>query len=662
MEAETFEQRLQAVAMARSWPERVVQAVRDCREELAASPEATAIRVARKFGLQGFDESLLSQLHQGKELPLGTVWSPSEPTGEAPDPTPSRAEKVRTLMPVVAEVPPEAERTLQGATLATTEPTLANARAVLAMVARAHDQGFVLRNLSLGNLIVGPLGEVVLVDPTAPPTAAHSSPEQAAGESSLTPASDVFALGTLLFEWFGGTSLFGQVGPSETLEAIKEDRRRTARAPLPPLIDKLVDRATRPTPERRYPHARAMLRALSTGTDASERLAGADEAREEARSIESAEPRDPAELDRAGRLRHQARVLEHRALFDAIALADGPSLRDAHARLRSDPSALAEALLRHTEDLGIARPGKGRLQLHTRQPAKVDLYRYDLREGRLWPEPLGSLGETPVDIRLPPGSYVAVIHPEVGPDVRYPLWIDHYGYWNGTPRDADAPLPIELPGSGDRDRVHVAAGWARLGQPAQWAWVDGFAMQRHPVSTSAYLAFLDHLSSSGASERAEALAPTGATRGAKGWAIDGWDLDWPVTGVSIAGARAYATWRAALDDLAWALPTQVQWEKAARGADARRYPWGPTCDPAFARLANATPVQSPTLAADASPYGIRGLGGNVRDWVEDPAVEGFAWARGGCFAGDADDLVTWRGHLVQASGSPLVGFRLVHPI
>ncbi|MEO0605795.1 MAG: SUMF1/EgtB/PvdO family nonheme iron enzyme, partial [Myxococcota bacterium] len=96
-----------------------------------------------------------------------------------------------------------------------------------------------------------------------------------------------------------------------------------------------------------------------------------------------------------------------------------------------------------------------------------------------------------------------------------------------------------------------------------------------------------------------------------------WQPDWPVTLVDQEGIEAYLHHVRERDGLPWRLPHELEWEKAARGTDQRAFPWGRRFDPSFANmtLSARPPVRCPVDAfpTDESPFGVRGLGGNVRD-------------------------------------------------
>lgn len=185
-------------------------------------------------------------------------------------------------------------------------------------------------------------------------------------------------------------------------------------------------------------------------------------------------------------------------------------------------------------------------------------------------------------------------------------------WWYLSTREA----PTELAGKDGAPLVLVPAGNFVMGDdedsPRREVFLDAFYVDRFEVTTGRYAKF---------------LAATGSAHPPEGW--EALDLDrgdeLPVSGVDWNDASAYCKW------VGRRLPTESEWEKAARGTDERRFPWGNE-SPQLDRLnfQNASPEaydggleKVGTHPAGRSPYGVHDMAGNVAEWTADWYAESF---------------------------------------
>jgi formylglycine-generating enzyme required for sulfatase activity len=152
----------------------------------------------------------------------------------------------------------------------------------------------------------------------------------------------------------------------------------------------------------------------------------------------------------------------------------------------------------------------------------------------------------------------------------------------------------------------------------------------------------------------------------------------PVVNVSWEEALAYCTWLSGQSTLQYRLPTEAEWEYAARGTAGRTFPWGEEFDLNRANtresgLASTSPVGS--YPTGASPCGALDMAGNVWQWTssldkpypyqandgrEAITASGRRILRGGCYAnpqGFARSACRFR--LLPTMRNEFIGFRLV---
>jgi len=158
------------------------------------------------------------------------------------------------------------------------------------------------------------------------------------------------------------------------------------------------------------------------------------------------------------------------------------------------------------------------------------------------------------------------------------------------------------------DRVRVPAGAFTMGADR------GGEPDEHPARSITLAAFsIDRLEVTNESYRA--CVQAGVCTGPRRFGADYERPRQPVVGVSWHDATAYCRWAGGR------LPTEAEWEKAARGTDGRRFPWGDEPEPDDSRAVFASHTHGPAdvggRPAGASPYGALDMAGNVWEWVKD---------------------------------------------
>ena len=242
----------------------------------------------------------------------------------------------------------------------------------------------------------------------------------------------------------------------------------------------------------------------------------------------------------------------------------------------------------------------------------------------------------------------------------------------GAPPPQPTPTPI-VPLTVKSDLLAIEAGSFLMGRnggpiqetPAHSVTVQAFSIDRTEVSNSEYADFVRDTNHA-------APIHWGGTKPPFGQEM------WPVVNVSMEDANAFAVWRSKRDGVTYRLPTEQEWEYAARnGERSELYPWGTEWKEGAAVLKEATPAPVGSRESGKNRWGVFDLLGNVWELTASkvsaypgnrtPIRNDMAdWIviRGGCYVSDpakpeAPVTSSMREFVPPSTKTTLLGFRLV---
>ena len=218
--------------------------------------------------------------------------------------------------------------------------------------------------------------------------------------------------------------------------------------------------------------------------------------------------------------------------------------------------------------------------------------------------------------------------------------------------------------------------------PARFVQVGEFQIAQVPVTVSQYSVFIDSKAVKDkkwwSAEGWEWLSGKSNAWGRKDLHVpDGWDAQLkrpfrPVTGITVYEAEAYCAWVGSIKNQSVRLPTEVEWEYAARGDDSRAFPWGDNFVKTFANVVESEHfalLDAGGLPNDSSPFGVMDMCGNAQQWTSSPYTPyskevvppgELRVARGGSFNDTAfGSRTSYRRGYPPGFFFPYLGFRIV---
>ncbi len=579
------------------------------------------------------------------------------------------------------------------------ERVLSIARQVCAALNYAHLEGVIHRDIKPGNIMLRPDGRVLLSDfgiskaidaATATATTvsvgtpAYMSPEQCCGQSPDV-RTDVYSLGVVVYEMLAGRRPFvGDLAPetiTNTTERIRWEQMHAAAPALRKLnpavsreVEEVVSRALAKNREARWPTVAAFGEALGRGfgqrIEADKRMGGAAAGGQVGEQGGRGAGEQGREAAKAKVMPLLPSAVRPAAAQEPRPAARSFGLRDVPWPIWAVGGGLVVVLLvlavAWTSSKGgnhvtptapvVAQAVATSLPspTQTRAPANVPS---PMTTSTLVPTHTPSTTPTETSTRAPTftSTLTATATPtrtptatSTRPAPSLPVWIRIPGddfVMGSSEADLQKTLVECNATEGAETGTLCERNW--FNEPQQAVHVDDFEITKHEITNAQYNACV----------AASVCTKAGRTPADKDIRYDpGYFADnFPVMAINWFDADVFCRW------VGGRLPTEVEWERAARGSDARRYPWGNTYDPSRANLDSSYPTAVGSYPGGASPYGVLDMAGNVFEWTATQMNGRYVVRGGGWTKYYFRGRVTDRGTLLDpAFANYDVGFRCVH--
>ena len=557
------------------------------------------------------------------------------------------------------------------------EEVLSVTRQVCAALHYAHAEGLLHRDIKPGNIMIQPDGQVLVADfgiakatdtatvtAVMPGTPAYMSPEQCRSVA-LDVRTDVYSLGVVVYEMLANRRPFvgetTEVVTGSTREKIRWEQMHAHPPPLGPFnptipadAEAVLLKALAKERDERWPSILAFWQALEgalvpEAPPAQDAIAPAParprKTEPNLNLVQS--PSRPVLVPEGGyeftrprlaRLPSWAWLLGGLALAAvAILMIALASRGDGEPASADEPGLAANpvpTVMENSPALPVVVTASPTADAVSTEVARKQAVAATLTASAPTPCPTPTLSPSPTPTATPTNTPESTVSAHSGmvfvPAGEFTMGI------SGAQMDAMLRVCRAEPGE-------CPTGMFDDERPAHTVYLDDYFIDLYEVTSADFLAFVDDTGYRTDAERqGRGRIDLGQTwewvNGADWLHSRGQEMDieerlhHPVLLVSWNDAVAYCTWTGSR------LPTDAEWEKAARGVDGRIYPWGNSFACNSGNLDDETQIDSFTVGcsdgwmrtapvgtfpAGASPFGVNDIAGNVREWVADWYDSGY---------------------------------------